>query len=166
MACEDLTSVEENETPFIRVWKPLSSKCILKTSRGSLKGKAQRGQYLLAVSLGRYMGSHNPPPSGPSVLADTRSHLQSMWDPPIHFLWDPTSFLAYCLVSTPFWGSASRWHIVWCLTLIPFVTAKATASRYCSLPFGLPFKFFKTRLLRKSFHTLITLIKNASLETN
>ena len=39
----DLTSVgEENETFFIRVWKPLT---------GSLRGKVQRGQYLLAVGL-------------------------------------------------------------------------------------------------------------------
>ena len=49
------TSVgEENETPFIRVWKPLPNRCVLKTLRVSLKGKAQRGQYLLAVGLGRY----------------------------------------------------------------------------------------------------------------
>ena len=39
---------------FIRVWKPLPSQHVLKTLRGSLKGKAQRGQYLLAVGLGRY----------------------------------------------------------------------------------------------------------------
>ena len=36
----DSTSVgEENETPFIRVWKPLSSKRVLKTLRESPKGK-------------------------------------------------------------------------------------------------------------------------------
>ena len=46
----DPTSVgEENETFFIRVWKPLPSRCVLKTLRGSLKGKAHKGQYLLAV---------------------------------------------------------------------------------------------------------------------
>ena len=45
---------EENETPFIRVWKPFSNRCVLKTLRESPKGKAQRGQYLLAVDLGRY----------------------------------------------------------------------------------------------------------------
>ena len=45
---------EENETLFIRVWKPLPSRCVLKTLRESLKGKAQRGQYLLAVGLGCY----------------------------------------------------------------------------------------------------------------
>ena len=43
----DSTSVgEENETPSIRVWKPLPSIHILKILRGSLKGKAQREQYL------------------------------------------------------------------------------------------------------------------------
>ena len=50
----------ENETPFIRVqkplsvWKPLPSRRVLKTLRGTRKRKAQRGQYLLAVGLGRY----------------------------------------------------------------------------------------------------------------
>ena len=42
------------ERIFIRVWKPLPSICILKTLKGSPKGKAQRGQYLLAVGLGHY----------------------------------------------------------------------------------------------------------------
>ena len=51
----DSTSVgEENETPFVRVWKPLPSRRVLKTLRESLKGKAQRGQYLLAVCLSCY----------------------------------------------------------------------------------------------------------------
>ena len=37
----DPTSVgEENETPFIRVWKPFPSRRVLKTLRGSSKGKA------------------------------------------------------------------------------------------------------------------------------
>ena len=39
---------------FIRVWKSLPSRCVLKTLRGNPKGKAQRGQYLLAVGSGRY----------------------------------------------------------------------------------------------------------------
>ena len=42
------------QTLFIRVWKPSPTKRVLKTLRGSSKGKAQREQYLLAVSLGRY----------------------------------------------------------------------------------------------------------------
>ena len=51
----DPTSVgEENEAFFTRVWKPLPSKHILKTLRGSPKGKTQRGQYRLAVGLGCY----------------------------------------------------------------------------------------------------------------
>ena len=45
---------EENEIPFIRVWKPLLSRRVLKTLRGSTKEKAQRGQYLLVVSMGYY----------------------------------------------------------------------------------------------------------------
>ena len=53
----DLTLVgEENEAFFIRVLKPLPSKHILKTLSESSKGKAQREQYLLVVSLGRYNG--------------------------------------------------------------------------------------------------------------
>ena len=44
--CEIPTSVgKENEAFFIRVWKPLLSRRVLKTLRGSPKGKAQRGQY-------------------------------------------------------------------------------------------------------------------------
>ena len=33
---------EENETFFIKVWKPVPSICILKILKGSPKGKAQR----------------------------------------------------------------------------------------------------------------------------
>ena len=51
----DPTSIgKENETFFIRVWKPLPSRRVLKTLRGSPKGIAQRGQYLLMVGLGYY----------------------------------------------------------------------------------------------------------------
>ena len=39
---------------FIRVWKPLPSRRVLKTLRGSLEGKTQRGQYLIAVGLVPY----------------------------------------------------------------------------------------------------------------
>ena len=42
-----------NETFLVRVWKPLRSGRVLKL-RGSPKGKAQRGQYPLAVGLGYY----------------------------------------------------------------------------------------------------------------
>ena len=45
---------EENKTFFIMVWKPLPSRHVLKTLRRISEGKAQRGQYLLAVGLGRY----------------------------------------------------------------------------------------------------------------
>ena len=37
-----------------RVWKPLPSRRVLKTLRESLKGKVQRGQYLLAAGLSGY----------------------------------------------------------------------------------------------------------------
>ena len=51
----DPTSVgEENGTFFIRVWKPFSSRRVLKTLRGSQKEKAQRGQCLLVVGLGYF----------------------------------------------------------------------------------------------------------------
>ena len=59
-------SVSEDAGPFprqlvritkkliIRVWKPLPSKHVLKTLRGSQKEKVQRGEYRLAVGLNRY----------------------------------------------------------------------------------------------------------------
>ena len=51
----DLTFVgEENNAFFIRLWKPLPNKRVLKTLRGSPKVKIQRGQYLLAVCLDGY----------------------------------------------------------------------------------------------------------------
>ena len=40
-----------DETFFIRVWKPLPSKRILKTLRRSSKGKAQKIQYRLEADL-------------------------------------------------------------------------------------------------------------------
>ena len=52
---------EENEK-FFRVWKPLSSIRILKTLRENSKGKAQRGQYLLDVCLGRYKWDQSQTP--------------------------------------------------------------------------------------------------------
>ena len=49
------TSTEEgNKAFFIRVWKPLPSRRVLKTLWGSPKGKAQSGQNLVAVGLDRY----------------------------------------------------------------------------------------------------------------
>ena len=81
------------------------------------------------------MGSHNPPPLGPASL------------------------LAYPLMSTPYRAQPPRWHITWCLALIPFVTTQ------CSLwafPFGFPLKVFKMHLLGRGFHTLI---KNVSFSS-
>ena len=37
------------------MWKPLPSRLVLKTLKGNLEGKAQRGQYLQAVDLGCYI---------------------------------------------------------------------------------------------------------------
>ena len=51
------TSVGEgNEAFFISVWKPLPNRRVLKTLRGSPKGKAQ---YLLAVGFGCYSSPLN-----------------------------------------------------------------------------------------------------------
>ena len=53
----------ENKTFFIRVWKSLPRRRILKTLRGSLTGRAQRGQHLLAVGLGCYKWYHSQKPN-------------------------------------------------------------------------------------------------------
>ena len=52
--CEIPHWLGRNKTFFIRVWKPLSSRHVLKTLSGSPKGNTQRAQYLLTVGLGRY----------------------------------------------------------------------------------------------------------------
>ena len=52
--CEIPHHSGENETFFIRVWKPLFSRRVLKTLRESSKRKAQREQYLLVVDFGHY----------------------------------------------------------------------------------------------------------------
>ena len=52
ISCSPTSVVERNEAFFIRVWKPLSCICVLKTSRENPKRKVQRGQYLLTVGLG------------------------------------------------------------------------------------------------------------------
>ena len=66
---------KENETFFIKVWKPLPSKRVLKTLRGSPKGKAQRGQYLLAVSLGYYRNSRRTRGTANSFTKTKREEL-------------------------------------------------------------------------------------------
>ena len=94
------------------------------------------------------------PPSGPSVLAGTRSFLQSMWDPhQIHPLRGPTSLLAHHLVSTPLWGTASS------LTHHPVsgsdTNCNDSGPQLADIVlFGLPLKVFKTCLLGRGFHTL------------
>ena len=50
---------------------------------------------------------HKSSPSGPSVLTDTRSLLQSMWDPPIHSSSRPSVLAGPPPCSTPLQGSTS-----------------------------------------------------------
>ena len=45
--CEISHRLGRRTTPFIKVWKHLTSRRVLKTLRGNLKGKAEKGQYLL-----------------------------------------------------------------------------------------------------------------------
>ena len=55
----------ERETKHsIRVWKPLPCRRVLKTLKGSLKVKTQRGQYLLAVDLSCYLWYQSQTPGG------------------------------------------------------------------------------------------------------
>ena len=70
----------------------------------------------------------------------------------------PASLLAHRLVPTPFGEQPPRWHIVRCLTLIPFVTAQIHLYQilsYLSFPSWVSPQGFKTRLLGEGFHTLI-----------
>ena len=76
-------------------------------------------------------GTSQSTPFGASILVDTLSFFQSMWDPPqIHPLWGSAFLLAHRLVSTPFKEQREGWHIVRCLALISFVTTHANPSRY------------------------------------
>ena len=73
----DPTSVgEENETFFIRVWKSLLSRRVLKTLRGSPKGKTQRGQYLLQMVSELDTGRCASEDSGPQGGWTVRSHIE------------------------------------------------------------------------------------------
>ena len=45
---------KENKTLLVRTWEPLQNVKDVGTSPGGLKGKFQRGQYLLGVDLDRY----------------------------------------------------------------------------------------------------------------
>ena len=58
---------EENEALFIRVWRPLPSINIFKMLKESPKEKAQRGQYLLAMSLGHYQWYQSQTPDDVST---------------------------------------------------------------------------------------------------
>ena len=65
------------------------------------------------------MGSHNPPPLGASVLAGTRSSLQSMWDLTIHPPSEPSVFVGTLPSVHPLGAQRPRWHTARCLVLIP-----------------------------------------------
>ena len=89
---------EENETFFIRVWKLLPNKRVSKILRGSSKGKAQRGQYLLVVDLGCYKWYKNQTPG--DVLVEGWAPKEGgheavcqwgRWASKEDGLWDPTS---------------------------------------------------------------------------
>ena len=101
-------------------------------------------------------------PSGPSVLTDTRSLLQSMWDPSIHPLVGTPARVH------PLQGSASllAHHTVSGFgTICNGPSLLSTASKYCPLwifPFRFSLKVFKTRVLGRGF---LTLIKNVSFSS-
>ena len=68
----DPTSVgEENKTFFIRVWKPLPSRSVLKPW-----GKVQRGQYLVVVDLGCYKWYQSQTPGD---VTTRRLSLEEGW---------------------------------------------------------------------------------------
>ena len=58
----------------------------------------------------------------------------------------------------PIEGQHPRWHTARCPALLPFVTTKPTATKYCPL-WAFPLRDspqgFKTRRLGRGFHTLI-----------
>ena len=105
------------------------------------------------------VGSHNPPPSEPSVLTGALSSLPSMWDPPIQFtppsrpiihvhpLRVSASSLAHCPVSgsNTIYNNSSP-------PLADIVLFRLPISGFSSM-------FFLKRPLGRGFHTLI---KNVS----
>ena len=100
-----------------------------------------------------------------NILTSTHFLLQSIWDPPIQTPLEPSILAGTPPRVHPLWDSASLLEHRSVSTLIPFVTAQSTASRYCPLwtfLFGLSLKIFKTRLLKRGFHTLI---KNVSFSS-
>ena len=99
------------------------------------------------------------PLSGPSILVDTCSLLQSMWDPP-----NPPPTESSVLAGTaphvhPLRNSASS------LAHRPVSGSNTITPFECPLwvfSFGLPLKVFKTHLLERGFHNLI---KNVSFSS-
>ena len=92
-----------------------------------------------------------------TLIKNDSFSLQPMWDHTIHPPRGPASLLAHHLVSTPFGTQPPLWHIARCLALIPLEQSKPTANKYSSLrvfPSGFSFKFFRTYLIERGFHTL------------
>ena len=117
----------------------------------------KRASFLSPIDV----GSHSPPPSGPSVIIGTHSTLQSTWDPPINHLMSTPSVFSL-LTST----SASANTIcnstsspLTDIVLVFGLSFLGFLSKLCpplwAFVSGLPLKDFKMHLLGKGFHTLI-----------
>ena len=134
----------------------------LKVSKTHLLG---RGLHTLiknaSFSSPTDVGSHNPPPSEPKVLASTRSLLQSMWDPSIHPPSGPS-----VLTSTP-----PRVHPLLGLASLLTHRLMSDYDTICNSPspplanialFRLSLEVSKTHLLGRGLHILI---KNVSFSS-
>ena len=91
------------------------------------------------------VGSHNPPPSGPSVLLAFVPFFKRCGTPQSTHLQSLASLVAHRLVSTSFEAYPPRWHIARCLTLISFVTTQPPADIVLIGLFllGFPSRFLK-----------------------
>ena len=71
----------------------------------------------------------------------------------------PTSLMAHCLASTPFWSSASS--LAHCPVSVSNTICNGASSPLADIVFfglslsGSPLKIFKTRLSRRGFYSLI-----------
>ena len=59
----------EEQTTFYKGVEPFPNQTRFKALRGSVKGKAQRGQYLLAMDLGRYKWYQSQTPDDVSAFS-------------------------------------------------------------------------------------------------
>ena len=110
------------------------------------------------------VGSHTPPFGATSLLALV-PFSNRCGTPQFTLFGAQRPFWHTASYPPPLGAQPSRWHIAWCLVLIPFITAQTAANRYCSIwtfPYGFSLKVFKTHLLGRDFHTLI---KNVSFSS-